>query len=363
MEGKRGGFWGEGASLFGSGGGPNARGPGGPRAKSLTALKPRGSEDETELLGDSASPEQKTTTLGDLQTVVWDQFMCKRPFGKVAANCGQCDRYNKYNSTKYSKEEFLSYCKKCDKGKRQWKKDKAPHCSKAQVEAMVKADQKRWDKADEITKGQQKQTSGEGTCDPSNPVGKCARCRASGGMLECDQFKGKRFAKPEECPDDLSKGTYWRMWTAGQASGKCDSFSESQPLTRSVVVASGKAKGGEDLPPPYNTRGRDIFTKPATAHPNMASLTVGAIGLKRMTCEEGEGGMNCATYKTGLCIDCKTTDFAFTHIQAPRNKPAELSEFAKLCVEKAFLPGGGLKASFVCSAADEKKFQQFLIAL
>eukprot|EP00657_Telonema_sp_P-1_P008343 TRINITY_DN29323_c0_g1_i1.p2 TRINITY_DN29323_c0_g1~~TRINITY_DN29323_c0_g1_i1.p2 ORF type:complete len:103 (-),score=37.85 TRINITY_DN29323_c0_g1_i1:2-310(-) len=96
--------------------------------------------------------------------------------------------------------------------------------------------------------------------------------------------------------------------------------------------------------------------------PDGASKSVGTIAFKRMTCESQEKGMNCATYKTGVCIDCGDV-FKFGSKAGYKATDKETENFAENCVTVAFNQGGGLKSDFKCSDNDQMIFQRFLTTL
>eukprot|EP00657_Telonema_sp_P-1_P003702 TRINITY_DN18722_c0_g2_i1.p1 TRINITY_DN18722_c0_g2~~TRINITY_DN18722_c0_g2_i1.p1 ORF type:complete len:160 (+),score=9.80 TRINITY_DN18722_c0_g2_i1:132-611(+) len=118
--------------------------------------------------------------------------------------------------------------------------------------------------------------------------------------------------------------------------------------------------------PPYGGNDTMIISKMVSTHPDRSSRSVGMVALKRMTCKKYKlGALECATFKTGHCIDCKSLDFRFPTIFASRTNDKYKKQFAKECVPHAFegsMKRKALDPRFKCSEEDMEFFRAALVA-
>jgi len=145
------------------------------------------------------------------------------------------------------------------------------------------------------------------------PVKNYALCDTSGGLLPCSKIvPHSRYDGPSDCPDDLSKGSYFVQdgspLSPTRFKGHC------WKINNIVTLATKHFPGLEKY---------TVLTKGGIVHPDQADPHVVAFFMKRLVCTKGEPVV-CHTYKVGKCRKCKLVKFV--HMYEARAWPATASE-------------------------------------
>jgi len=181
------------------------------------------------------------------------------------------------------------------------------------------------------------------------------------GVLDCNEGLNKNNQEQTgaDCLDNLSNGQVFASYLSGP---RCREFSHDAAIGRVVqVINKRNFHGGSNARFTNQTRDgwQGVMTKLVVAHPNMASVNIGAIALKRVRCSD----LKCSVFRTGYCIKVNYWNKFASNLEREANT-TELKKFAKHVEIHAFQNRGKhyaeLKSGYKCDENNQKLVDAWL---